>query len=178
METGLRRALRTVVGPLLLVLVMTSPGGAKGPEPSDETVVTIGAGTSLRVPKGMTLEPRAFGARGDALTLIDGNEIMVITVYRRDGRERPPDPETALRAHAAELEEALRPASRRPVELTILGRERLAVEFDKPASDAGRRAWVVAFELRRRTVVASAMVVRGSPNESLMGRILDGLTVR
>jgi glycine/D-amino acid oxidase-like deaminating enzyme len=83
-----------------------------------------------------------------------------------------------LSAHADELGRALASATRSAGKRRLLGRDRAAVWFSQRGKEAERDAWVVAVEARGKTIVASAVVVAGSPNDAVMTAMLKGLEVK
>jgi len=139
--------------------------------------VAIDDKVSVFVPTDMTREQRSLGARGDMLTLADGSDAMVLVVYRQGGADKAPSAAEALQVHAEELERALGPATRQPARRRVLGRDQDAVLLSLTRDTVPRDAWVVAFEARGRTIVVSAVLVRGSPNELAVASVLKGIRV-
>ncbi len=141
-------------------------------------VVALDERVSVLVPADMTHEQRSLGARGDMLTLADGSDVMILVVYRKDGADKAPTPTEALEVHVDELERALGPATRQAAKRRVLGRDQAAVTLALTRDGVARDAWVVAFEAGGRTIVVSAVMVRGSPNETAMSSVLKGIRVQ
>lgn len=59
-----------------------------------------------------------------------------------------------------------------------MGREAPSVHLAFTRGDVERDAWVVAFESLGRTIVVSALAVRGSPNEAAIVTMLKGIRVQ
>lgn len=159
------------------LVCLTLSISAHAVEPDGERV-TIGERVTVAVPAGMTRDARSLGPRGDMLTLADGNDVMVVVVYRKVGNDRAPRPTDALEVHTAELEAALGAATRRPGTRRVMGREQPTLNLAFTRGGVERDAWVVAFESLGRTVVVSAVTVRGSPNEAIMTTMLKGIRVQ
>ncbi len=166
--------LRTLLAALTCMALSTS-GHAVEP---DGQRIAVGERVTLAVPADMTRDTRPLGPRGDMLTLADGNDVMVVVVYRKVGNERAPRPGDALEVHTAELEAALGTAARRPGTQRVMGREQPSIHLAFTRGEVERDAWVVAFESLGRTIVVSAVTVRGSPNEATMANMLKGMRVQ
>ena len=162
---------------LAVLMCVALSSAAQAVEPDGQRV-TIGERVTLAVPSDMTRDARSLGPRGDMLTVADGSDVMVVVVYRKVGNDRAPRPAEALEVHAAELETALGPASRRSGTRRVMGREAPSVHLAFTRGDVERDAWVVAFESLGRTIVVSALTVRGSPNEATMVTMLKGIRVQ
>lgn len=164
--------------PALLLLVALADPSSAAVEPDSSVVIAIDDHVSVPVPADMSREQRSLGVRGDMLTLADGNDVVVVVVYRRDGADKPPTSGEALRVHVEELDRTFGPATRLPSKRRVLGRDQSAMSLALSRDGVERDAWVVAFEARGMTIVVSSVMVRGSPNEAVLASVLKGIRVQ
>jgi len=163
---------------LLVLALSVLPSASHAVEPDPGALVAIDDQVSVLCPADMAREQRSLGTRGDMLTLSDGNDVLAVVVYRRDGADKPPPPAEALRVHVDELERALGPATRAPSKRRVLGRDQNALTLTLTREGVARDAWVVATESRGMTIVVSAVLIQGSPNEAAFASVLKGIKVQ
>lgn len=165
------RALRS-----LGVLVVLASGRALAATPGDGLAhIVLDAQISVPVPADMTREQRSLEGRAEMLTLADGADVMTVVVYHAGTVGGAPEVANALEVHAEEIERILGKAERRTTLRRLLGRERPAIAFATTLGGVEREAWVVAATAKGRTVVVTALAVKGGPTARAMLAIADGI---
>lgn len=119
------------------------------------------------VPPGFDRELRPLGARAAMLSLTDGSDTVIVTVYA-DGA---PD---ALRVHREELQRALGAGPSTSTKRLFLGRRRATEVLSAHALGVEVVAEVVAADLGARTVVASVVRVKDGPNAAVLDQVVSG----
>jgi hypothetical protein len=125
-------------------------------------------GVRVPIPEGFDAEGKRTNGRLETLTLTDGTDALVVTVYRATDTWRAPTATAALRAHAEELGKTLG-ADEHLASARVAGRDVPARSFEFKRSGAGWRAVVVALDagdtIGRLTIVAVWVAVAGGPGE-------------
>lgn len=137
-----------------------APGNEKWPK------VTVLDRVSTAVPPGFDRELKPLGARAAMLTLTDGTDSVVVTVYA-DGA---PD---ALRVHREELQKALGGGAAKAGKRRFLGRKRPSEVMQAHYRGVDVVAEVVAADLGTRTIVASIVRVTGGPNQLVLDTVVS-----
>lgn len=160
----------------LVVLAVLAWGDARAATPGDELAqVMLDVQVAVTVPADMAREQRSLGGRAEMLTLADGGDAMTVVVYHASAVGSAPDVASALAIHAEEIARVLGKAERRTTVRRLLGRERPAIAFATTFGGVEREAWVVAATAKGRTVVVTALAVKGGPTAAAMLAIADGI---
>jgi hypothetical protein len=138
--------------------------------------VSLGGEVRLSVPKDFERDRLPFG-RGEIITLSRGDEVLVISLYRK-GLEAAPSAEAARKAHVERLVKALgakaTPVSVRPARL--LGRARATTALSLPAHPE-RSGIVVAASEAGLTLVVTAMFKTDGDVAAQLESLLGSITV-
>jgi len=132
--------------------------------------VTILERVSASVPPGFDRELAPIGARAAMLTLTDGTDTVVVTVYG-DGA---PD---ALRVHREELQKALGGGAATTTKRRFIGKKRTAETIAATYRGVNVVGEVVAADLGARTIVASIVRVADGPNQLVLETVVSLVAV-
>lgn len=139
--------------------------------PATWTRVPLAEKLVVAVPPDFDREVVPLGASGAMLTLTDGTDAVIVTVYS-DGA---PD---ALRVHREELQKALGAGPSTVGARRFLGKRRTAERLQTLRAGVEVEAEVVAADLGARTVVATFVRVAGGPNVAVIDRIVDAVALK
>lgn len=163
---------------VLMVAALVSNGSVSRPKPPAEPVVPANWTKVLVADKVMVSVPPDFdrelvplGAKAAMLTMTDGTDAVIVTVYS-DGA---PD---ALRVHREELQKALGTGPATAATRRFLGKKRAAERLQTLRTGVEVEAEVVAADLGARTVVATFVRVVGGPNVEVIDRIVAAVALQ
>lgn len=140
-------------------------GAVKAPETWPRALVER---IEVPVPPGFDRELRPLGAHAAMLTLTDGTDSVVVTVYSEGAPE-------ALRVHREELQRALGAGLQKPARRLFLGKRRASETLSAHYLGADVVAEVVAADLGARTVVATIVRVADGPNANVLDRVVSSV---
>ncbi|MCC6622168.1 MAG: hypothetical protein IT385_12970 [Deltaproteobacteria bacterium] len=165
-----------------LALALALAAGLGAPEPRDKPAsIAAGAPASwprvpllerivVPAPPGFDRDQRPLGARAAMLSLTDGSDTVVVSVYS-DGA---PD---ALRIHREELQKAIGAGPSTATSRRFLGKRRQAERLSSLFEGAEIEAEVTAADLGSRTVVVTFVRVKGGPNTTTIDQIVAGVAL-
>lgn len=158
----------------LVASVFVALGASAGPRapevPASWPRLTVLDRVTVPAPPGFDREPRPLGARAAMLTLTDGTDTVIVTVYS-DGA---PD---ALRVHREELQKALAAGPPKATSRVFLGKRRPCERLQAWFEGVEVEAEVTAADLGARTVVVSFVRVHDGPNTTIIDQVVAGVAL-